>query len=64
MPTLIFTCDGYDFYRDGMGFWNVVHKGDPAPKHCAYESPVPIARLKGCDLRNILWTTPKTEDSQ
>ena len=56
--TLLFTCDGYDFYRDSTGHWNVAHKGDKAPTHCVYASPEAIAKLKGCNLRNIVWTTP------
>jgi hypothetical protein len=54
----IFTCDGYDFWCDALGRWNVAHKGDPAPKHCAYASPDAIAKLKGCNLRNLTWTQP------
>ena len=38
-PWLIFTADGYDFYRDAGGRWNVAHRGDSAPSHCAYASP-------------------------
>lgn len=64
MPQLIFTCDGYDFYRDDKGYWNVAHRGDPAPKHCAYGSPKPIAQLKGVRLGadNMVWLAPSKED--
>lgn len=55
----IFTCDGYDFWRDESGHWNVAHKGDAAPTHCAYASPEAIARLKGCNLRDITWAAPQ-----
>lgn len=47
----IFTCDGYDFWRDDSGHWNVAHKGDSAPCHCAYATPDAIAKLKGVTLR-------------
>ncbi|KQW30771.1 hypothetical protein ASE36_00260 [Rhizobium sp. Root274] len=47
----IFTCDGYDFWRDDSGHWNVAHKGDGAPSHCAYATPDAIATLKGVNLR-------------
>lgn len=47
----IFTCDGYDFWRDGSGHWNVAHKGDGPPSHCAYATPDAIATLKGVNLR-------------
>lgn len=55
MITKIFTCDGYDFYMDDDGYWNVSHRGDPPPTHCAYKTPAPIAALKGINLRNIVW---------
>jgi hypothetical protein len=58
MKQLIFTCDGYDFWRDDAGRWNVAHRGEPAPAHCAYASPEPIAKLKGVNLRNIAWSAP------
>lgn len=55
----VFTCDGYDFWCDSSGRWNVVHKGDPAPAHCAYKTPEAIAKLKGCDLKHIVWANPE-----
>lgn len=57
----IFTCGGYDFYRDGEGFWTVAHKGGPPPRHCSYATPEPIAKLKGVRLQNIDWTKGKSQ---
>ena len=55
---LVFTCDGYDFYRDATGHWNAVHRGNPPPVHCAYYTPEPIATAKNCNLRTIEWVKP------
>jgi hypothetical protein len=57
-PTKIFTCDGYDFYRCSAGYWNVSHRGNAPPTHCAYASPEPIAKQKSVNLRNISWELP------
>lgn len=57
----IFTCGGYDFYRDGEGFWAVAHKGGPPPRHCGYATPEAIAQLKGVRLQNIDRTKGKTQ---
>lgn len=57
----IFTCDGYDFYRDKSALWNVAHQGDNPPARCAYATPDAIAKLKGVDLRNIVWARKTPE---
>lgn len=61
MPRLIFTCRGYDFYRDDFAFWNVAPAGGRAPGHCAYATPQAVAKLKGFDsaalqaLETLAW---------
>lgn len=51
----IFTCDGYDFWVDASGWWQVAHRGDEEPKGGACRTPEAIAKLKGVNLRHIEW---------
>ncbi len=62
---LIFTSNGYDFWRDDDdGRWNAVPQGDAPPTHCSYASPVVIAGLKNVNLHlsEIEWPSPRKVD--
>ena len=46
----IFTAGGYDFYRDGEGYWGVAREGEKAPTLCGYRLASSLAKLKNITL--------------
>lgn len=60
---LEFTAGGYDFYRDGEGYWQAVHTGEPAPARGAYGRAETLAGLKNVPRHLVPEWTRRADDA-